>query len=291
MHGSGDNSQAPELPLLAYRLIAQILPLRDLAALQKASKALYQAANTAVYHFGSRDRLWLPDKLSKLPVVVVKFPNLITLDLSCVPPSYATHIVRSLMGLSSLQNVGLYYSVAAGATGWELLRQQTALRSLTLFVAFSPPREGIRDSFLSKVVGLRSLVKLELPLSSLATTEGVGSLSMLSNLQSLSLSVWKYEAAFTGKAVTAFTGLTQLTYLSLMGWPIQDSDVVVRLTCLQKLQHVDFSDCQALSCLCFMPLLNFPLLHSLAITRGDEWLIDAIVDMFCRLKPLVSLQL
>lgn len=182
MHRSGVDSQAPELPLLAYRLIAQNLPHRDLAALRQASKALYQAANAAVYHFGSGNRLWLPDKLSNLPVVVVKFPNLITLDLSCIPPSYATHIVRSLMGLSSLQNVGVYFSVAAGATGWELLQQQTALRSLTLFVAFSPPREGIQDSFLSKVAGLKSLVKLELPLSSLATTQGVRHLSTLSNL-------------------------------------------------------------------------------------------------------------
>ena len=90
--------------------------------------------------------------------------------------------------------------------------------------------------------------------------------------------------------MTAFTALTSLTLLSLNGWPIHDVDLLP-LTRLSRLRFIDFSDCKQLTSLCFMPLLQFPHLHTLEIVREDDWLIDSIVAMFEVLRPDRSVKL
>lgn len=93
----------------------------------------------------------------------------------------------------------------------------------------------------------------------------------------------------TGHSLSVFVALNHLTYLSLVGWPIRDGDLV-SMTSLASLQHLDLSECMALSCLCFMPLLQFPYLRKLEFIRSDRWLVDPIVDIFESLKPSVELQ-
>ena len=195
----------------------------------------------------------------------------------------------TLMPVTSLQSIGLYYTAAQGPA-WRLLQQQTCLLSLRVACLEYSSEGGIKDTFLRKVADLHTLVELDLHLSSLATDDGIRSLSQMTNLQSLRLPVCKHEARISGSSVTVFTNLTQLTCLSLTGWPITAVDII-SLTCLSNLQNIDFSDCQRLSCLSFMPLLQFPCLHTLNIVRGDEWTSDAIVRMFELLRPAVALTL
>ena len=127
-------------------------------------------------------------------------------------------------------------------------------------------------------------------MSNSVTDAAICGLSGLTNLQSLSLRVSKYGACVTGRSMAVFTALSQLTQLSLPGWPLQDNHVAV-MTKLKCLQKIDLSMCENLSSLCCMPLLRCMHLTALNIVRGDEWVVNPILDMFKLLKPHVKLTL
>lgn len=270
--------------------VAQNLSQKDLAALRLVSRAWCDAANGAVRQFGSTDGFWNAVQLDNLQLAATKFPKVTSLNLTFLPGNRTEQYLLSLTALSSLQKLQLYHTAAEGSAGWELLQQQTGLTTLSVACLEYAAESGIQDDFLNKVAGLQTLVELRLPLSSLATSAGLQNFSKLSHLQSLSLPVSKDQACLHGNLVTVFTALTQLTYLSLCGWPIADRDVVW-LASLKTLQHIDFGNCLRLSCLCLMPLLEFPCLHSLDIVRGDEWMHPAVVAMFRKLRPTVALNL
>lgn len=147
---------------------------------------------------------------------------------------------------------------------------------------------GVHDTFLHTLSDMQTLVKLDLSLSSSATELGISGLSQLTNLQSLKLPVSKHKAGVSERAVNAFKNLTKLTFLLLNGWPITEYSII-SITSLTKLQHIDVSDCERLTCLCFMPLLQFPCLHTVEIRRSDEWLIEAVFVVFQLLRPAVAL--
>ena len=183
----------------------------------------------------------------------------------------------------------MYYVAAQTADGWALLQQQkglTSFRAVSLEYAYEA---GIEDPFLFKIADMHSLVSLDMQLSSLATDTGLRSLSCLTNLVSLQLPVAKQGARLSANSLSVFTALTGLTLLSLGGWPIKDADVN-SLTCITSLRHLDLSRCQRLTCLCFMPLLQFSGLNTLEIVRDDDWMIDAIVSMFEFLRPSIELR-
>lgn len=290
MDESASNFVAVTLPLSAYSCVAQHLPHRDLAALRLVSKAWYHAANQAVRQFGSTDGFWTDVQLKYLRLAVTKFPHVSTLNLTFLPLNRSTEPLQILSLLSSLRNLQLYYEAAESSAGWSLLQQQTALTSLRVACLEYGAEAGIQDQSLLRTASLQSLVTLDLPLSSLATADGVSNLSKLTNLQSLRLPVDKYEAGVGSSSLAVFTGLSQLTFLSLYGWPIVDHDVVC-LTGLKELRHVDFSMCIRLSCLCLMPLLEFPNLHTLQMVRNEAWLPEVFACMFERLRPSVTFEL
>lgn len=217
------------LPVIAYELVAQKLPVKDLPALRLVSKLWYRAANKAVRLFG-KSGFFSESQLENLDIAAQKFPGLTTLDLTFLPLLNTPPYLKSLMPLTSLQNISMYYSAAQHADGWALLQQQ---KSLTSFHAVSLeyfPEAGIQDPFVLKIAGLKTLVSLDMSLSSLATDNGIRSLSCLTNLCSLRLPVCKHEACISAKSVSVLTALTRLTFLSLDGWPINDVDVK-SLTC------------------------------------------------------------
>ena len=131
---------------------------------------------------------------------------------------------------------------------------------------------------------------LDLDLSNSVTDAAVRGLSNLTNLQLLRLPVSKYGASVTGRSMTVFITLIQLTHLSLEGWPLHDAHVAM-MTALTNLQSIGMSMCRFSSSLSFMPLLQFPQLTALDIVRNEEWAEDAIVTMFELLKPHVKLGL
>ena len=141
----------------------------------------------------------------------------------------------------------MYYTAAQTSPGWALLHQQTCLtRFCTVSLEYGP-EAGIQDPFLHKIASLQTLVSLDMSLSSQATDTGMRSLSCLTNLHSLRLPVSKYGACFSANSVSVLTVLSQLTFLSLDGWAIHD--VHVRsLTHLARLQHLDLSQCERLTC-------------------------------------------
>lgn len=200
--------------------------------------------------------------------------------------SQAKNALELMYRLSGIQNLTLHCSVGQSPQGLQFILQQTKLTSLCLGT-FSPTG-GVEDRSLHNFGSVQSLVSLDLKLSSSTTDNGISSLSTLTNLQVLRLSASRWEAEVTGRSLSVFAALNHLTYLSLIGWPVRDSDLVV-LTCLASLQHLDLSECMELTNLCFMPLLQFPNLQRLEVLRGDDWLIDPIVTMFEFLKPAVEL--
>ncbi|KAL3130560.1 hypothetical protein ABBQ38_008367 [Trebouxia sp. C0009 RCD-2024] len=294
---SGHQEVAGEVPcqvdlrllfLDAYELVAQKLPAEDLPSLRLVSKQWYHAANKAVLLFG-KPGFFSKSQLAHLHLAAQRFPGLSTLDLTFLPLHNTSPYLKTLMPLTSLQNISMYYLAAQKADGWALLQQQkclTSFRSVSLdFIG------GFEDPLLLKVASLCTLVSLDMSLSSRVTDTGLRSLSCLTNLMSLELPVSKvYEAFFSAKSLSVFTALTRLTFLSLRGWPINDVDVNT-LTCLTSLQHLGLSECERLTCLCFMPLLQFPNLNTVEIVRGDDWMIDAIVTMFEFLRPSIKLVL
>ena len=198
--------------------------------------------------------------------------------------------LESLLPLTSLQSIYLYYTAAREAAAYRLLQQQACLTRLRLGCLEYSVEAGLDDTMIHRLTSLQNLVDLDIPLSSLATDAGIRHLSHLTRLQSLRLPVAKDDAGVSGDAVSSFCALNQLTKLSLIGWPITEVHII-RLTCLSSLQRIDFSDCLQLTCLCFMPLLLFLCLHTVEIVRGDDWMIDALVAMFEVIRPSVSLSL
>lgn len=184
----------------------------------------------------------------------------------------------------------MYYLAAQKAHGWALLQQQKCLTTFRAVCLEYSAEAGIQDPFLLKVASLCTLVNLDMSLSSLVTDAGLRSLSCLTNLMSLELPVSNHEASFSANSLSVFTALTRLTFLSLSGWPIQDVNVNI-LSSITSLQHLDLSQCERLTCLCFMPLLQFPGLHTFELVRGDDWVIGGIVGMFEFLRPSVKLRL
>lgn len=281
-------SPLPELPLPVYCLIAQALPQEDLPSLRLVSKDCYQAANKAVRTFGQNGCV-TNVQLDFLDSCTHKFPSLSKLDLSFIPGNMAK-CLEPLRSVTTLQHITMYYTLAESTAGWTVLQQQAHLTSFCAVSLEYDAEAGMQDWFLHNIADLTALVKLDLPLSSLATDKGVRSLARLTNLQSLALQVSKWEARVSASSMTVFTDLCQLTSLSLEGWPVRDSDLI-RMTSLINLRHIDLSQCERLSTLCFMPLLQFSHLQTLNIVRGDEWVSDYVVDMFCSLRPAVKLKL
>ena len=276
----------PQLPTEVYTLVAQKLPVEDLPSTRLVSKNWYTATNRAVRSFGKNSFF----AGSQLHTAIHKFPGLTSLDLTFLPLDKAPQYLKILTPLTSLQSISMYYTAAETSPAWALLQQQTCLTSFQAVSLEYAPAAGIQDSFLYKIADLQSLVSLNMSLSSLATDAGVRSLSCLTNLQSLRLPVSKYEACFSANSVSVVTVLSQLTFLSLAGWAVNDVHVK-SLTCLTRLQHLDLSQCERLSCLCFMTLMDFPQLERVQIVRDDDWILDVILSMFQSLRPSVKLQL
>ncbi|KAL3130556.1 hypothetical protein ABBQ38_008364 [Trebouxia sp. C0009 RCD-2024] len=288
---AGEESQA-DLRLLcvdAYELVAQKLPAEDLPSLRLVSKQWYHAANKAVRLFG-KPGFFSKSQLAHLHLAAQKFSGLSTLDLTFLPLHNTSPYVKMLMPLTSLQNISMYYLAAQKADGWALLQQQKCLTTFRAVCLEYGAEAGIQDPFVLKVASLCTLVSLDMSLSSRVTDTGLRSLSCLTNLMSLELPVSKYEASFSANSLSVFTALTRLTFLSLRGWPVNDVDVNT-LTCVTSLQHLGLSECEHLTCLCFMPLLQFPNLNTVEIVRGDDWMTDAIVTMFEFLRPSIKLVL
>ena len=287
---SNVDAQLPQLPDPVCRMIAQFVHHDSLPALRLASKAWHDAVGPAVQRIGKEGWLSL-DQLQNLQYAVQKFPGLSSLDLALLPGSkVGQQLLKNLMPLSRLRSLDMYYSQAQLPTGEQFILQQSHLTTFRAICLEYDPEAGILDSFVHKVANMRSLVQLDLPLSNLVTDAAVQSLSCLTNLQSLRLPVSKLGAEVTGSSMTVFTALFLLTHLSLDGWPVKDIHITM-MTRLAKLERIDLSMCQSLTCMCFMPLLQFPELTHLYICRGDEWLPDPIVNMFAQLKPNVKLTL
>lgn len=269
--------ELPQLPVDLYELVAQKLPVEDLPSLRLVSKKWYTATNKAVRIFGKKG-FFSESQLENLHIAIHKFPGLTSLDLTFLPLGRTPQYLNMLIPLTSLQSINMYYTAAQTSPGWALLHQQTCLTSFRAISLEYGAEAGIQDRFLQKVAGLQTLVSLDMSLSSLATDAGIRSLCCLTNLQSLRLPVSKYEAYFSANCVSVLTVLNQLTFLSLDGWAICDVHVKL-LTRLTYLRRLDLSQCERLSCLCFMPLLDFPQLDQLNIVRGDDWIFDAILAM------------
>ena len=284
--------ELPELPADVYDLVAQKLPAEYLPSLRLVSKNWYTATNKAVRTFG-KNGFFSHSQLEHLHTAIHKFPGLTSLDLTYstfLPLATTPHYLKILTPLTSLQSICMYYTAAQTSRGWALLHQQTCLTRFCTVSLDYGPEAGIRDPFLHKIASLQTFVSLDMYLSSQATDAGMRSLSCLTNLHSLRLPVPKYGACFSANSVSVLTVFSQLTFLSLDGWAIHD--VHVRsLTHLARLQHLDLSQCERLTCYCFMPLMEFPQLQQLEIVRGDDWIVDAIVAMFGLLRPSIKLQL
>lgn len=277
-----------ELPLIAYNMIAHALPQSNLPTLRLVSKAWCVAASTAVQKLGKHFCLTI-FQVERLPVMLKTFPCLSELGLQIAPEPLANSVLPSMSHISGLQKLALDCSVGQSPSGLQFILQQTKLTSLCLSAIF-PHGCGIRDNALHSIGSILSLINLDLNLTS-PTDDGISGLRLLTNLQSLRLPMSKYEKhGVTGRSLSFFAALSRLTHLSLDGWPIRDDDLVY-MTCFASLQHLDLSDCMKLTCLCFMPLLQFPYLQKLEVIRTDEWLVDPIVAMFELLKPSVELHL
>ena len=283
------NSLLPELPLFAYNLVALALPHEDLPSLRLVSREWCEAANKAVRRFSKEKYYSAPAQLDDLRIAVQKFTGLSKVNMLFTPPHEIERHLETLLPLSSLQTLVLYHTAAEGAAAWTLVNQQTCLTCL-LYLGNLWGMEGVQDGSLLKLSGLQTLVQLDVLLSTSATELGIRSLSQLTNLRSLRLPVSENEAGVSDSAVTAFQNLTQLTFLALPGRPITEL-AIISMACLSKLQRINFSHCERLTCLCFMPLLQFPCLHTIEIERDDEWLIDPIVAMFQMLRPAIALKL
>jgi len=184
----------------------------------------------------------------------------------------------------------MYYTLSQLPVGQQFVLQQSQLTSFRASSLEYSAEAGVHDTVLHKATILKSLVTLDLDLSNSATDAAVRSLSNLTNLQLLRLPVSKYGASVTGRSMTVFITLIQLTHLSLEGWPLHDAHVAM-MTALTNLQSIGMSMCRFSSSLSFMPLLQFPQLTALDIVRNEEWAEDAIVTMFELLKPHVKLGL
>lgn len=199
------------------------------------------------------------------------------LNLPLQIPKGQQQALRLLPRASGLRDLSADYSTGQSPQGLQFIKQQTHLTRLCISCFF--PQDDIVDDSLSLIGSLLSLVNLDLNLSSSATDSGIRNLSQLTNLQSLRLPVSKYEVEVTGSSMTVFTSLSQLTYLSLIGWPIKDCHVV-EMTSLTRLQHIELGDCLNLTAQCFVPLLEFQQLKFLDLVGADELYIEPIVDMF-----------
>ena len=286
----GDNllseADPAELPLFAYTMIARALPQADLPTLRLVSKAWCTAASAAVQKLGNFSLSQV--QVYRLAVLLKMFPCLSELNMQMARDALGKRALSSVSQISGLKTLALDCSVGQSPPGLQFTLQQTALTSLCLSTFF--PDHGIHDSALHSIGSIQSLISLDLNLSSV-DDDGISGLRLLTNLESLRLPMSQHEKnRVTGRSLTVFAALNHLTYLSLIGWPIRDGDLL-SLTSLASLQHLDLSECMALTCLCFMPLIQFPYLHKLEVVRGDEWLIDPIVAMFELLKPSVELQL
>lgn len=283
------DAELPPFPAALCPLVARLVSQDDLPALRLTSKRCHDAANSALRHVKKR---WLTlTQRQHLPTAVHKFPGSAVLDLIYLDASKnAQRFLQEIMSVSRLQGLTLFHSLAQLPVGQQFISQQSHLTSSAASHQFCRPGAGILDSFLPRVASMTSLVTLDLALSDAVTDAAIDDLSGLTNLQSLCLHMSKYEACVSGRSMTVFTALSKLTQLSLPGWPLQDTHVAVMMK-LKYLQRVDLSECESLSCLCFMPLLQFVHLTALEIVRGDEWLVHPIVNMFALLKPQVKLTL
>lgn len=296
MHAQQDNpaddlfvqADPVELPLITYTMIAQALPQSRLPTLRLVSKAWCTAASTAVQKLGKHFCLTI-FQVERLPVMLKISPCLSELGLQFAPGPLAHHVLSCMSQISGLQKLALDCSVGQSLSGLQFILQQTKLTSLYLNAIF-PHGCGIRDNALHSIGSIQSLISLDLNLSS-PTDHGISGLIRLTNLQSLRLQMSKYEKhGVTGRSLSFVAALSHLTHLSLDGWPVRDGDLV-NMTCFASLQHLDLSDCMELTCLCFMPLLQFAVLQKLEVVRTDEWLVAPIVAMFKLLKPSVELHI
>ncbi|KAA6424054.1 MAG: hypothetical protein FRX49_06013 [Trebouxia sp. A1-2] len=229
--------------------------------------------------------------MQRLPSAAHRFPGLSTLDVTFLAASKKVqNLLNRLQHITGLRSLGMYYTLSQLPVGQQFMLQQSQLTSFRASSLEYNAEAGVLDTFLHKATILQSLVTLDLDLSNSVTDAAVRDLSHLTKLQSLRLHVSKDDASISGRSMTAFTQLTQLTHLSLQGWPLHDVHVAM-MTALTNLRKIDMSMCQSLSSLSFMPLLQFPQLTALDIVRYDEWAEDAIVTMFEMLKPQVKLGL
>lgn len=235
---------------------------------------------------------WLTKtQLQRFPSAAHRFSGLSTLDVTFLAASKdVQNFLNRLQPITGLRSLGMYYTLSQLPVGQQFVLQQSQLTSFRASSLEYSAEAGVHDTVLHKATILKSLVTLDLDLSNSATDAAVRSLSNLTNLQLLRLPVSKYGASVTGRSMTVFITLIQLTHLSLEGWPLHDAHVAM-MTALTNLQNIDMSMCQFLSSLSFMPLLQFPQLTALDIVRNEEWAEDAIVTMFELLKPHVKLGL
>ena len=283
-----DCDQAAGLPAVICSMIARALPHSELPNLRLVSKAWCYAASSEVRKIGRNSSLTITQFL-KLPILARVFPCLSELNVAIqlgTKTKVQVEVLRLLPQISGLRDLSLDYSVGQSPQGLQFIQQQTHLTKLCI-TSFSLS-QGVTDDSLNLIGSLVSLVKLELNLSCSATDRGISNLSHLTNLQSLRLPVSKYEAEVTGSSVTVVTGLRHLTYLSLIGWPIEDCHVD-DMTCLTRLQRIEFCNCLSLTAGCFLPLLQFQRLESLDLVGADGVYVEPIVDIFMNARPNICL--
>ena len=285
-----DNVTSPHIPAALYKIVAQYVDADDLPALRLASKSWHGAATAAVQRVGKGGFL-TRTQLQRLPSAAHRFSGLSTLDVTFLAACKdVQNLLKGLQPITGLRSLSMYYTLSQLPVGQQFVLQQSQLTSFRASSLEYNAEAGILDTFLRKATLLKSLVTLDLDLSNSVTDSAIRGLSNLTNLQSLRLPVSKYDASVSGRSMTVFTNLTQLTHVSLHGWPLHDAHVAM-MTALTNLQKIDMSMCQSLSSLSFMPLLQFPQLAVLDVVRNEAWAEDAIVTMFELLKPHVKLGL
>ena len=285
-----DNVTSPHIPAALYKIVAQYVDADDLPALRLASKSWHGAATAAVQRVGKGGFL-TETQLQRLPSAAHRFFGLSTLDVTFLATCKdVQNLLKGLQPITGLRSLSMYYTLSQLPVGQQFVLQQSQLTSFRASSLEYSAEAGVLDTFLRKATLLKSLVTLDLDLSNSVTDSAIRGLSNLTNLQSLRLPVSKYDASVSGRSMTVFTNLTQLTHLSLHGWPLHDTHVAM-MTALTNLQKIDMSMCQSLSSLSFMPLLQFPQLTVLDIVRYEAWAEDAIVTMFELLKPHIKLGL
>lgn len=79
------DSEVPQVPFIAYTLVAAALTQEDLPSLRLVSKAWCYAADRAVRRYGKKHGWLTPAQLDNLHIAALKFSGLKEIDLTFIP--------------------------------------------------------------------------------------------------------------------------------------------------------------------------------------------------------------